>query len=46
LPEVYFDSFESDVPAAVRPAFNVLWNAFGFLQCDMYDPQGSWKGSA
>jgi len=46
LPEVYFESFDTDVPATLRPAFNVLWNAFGFLQCDMYDSQGRWKGDA
>jgi hypothetical protein len=28
----------------MRPVFNMLWNAFGFQQCDMYDGQGQWKG--
>lgn len=45
LPEIYIDSFEADVPAALFPAFNMLWNAFGFLQCDMYDAEGRWKGN-
>jgi hypothetical protein len=42
LPEVYIDSFSVDVPVAMRPVFNILWNAFGFLQCDLYDQQGRW----
>jgi hypothetical protein len=29
----------------MRPAFNMLWNAFGLLQCDMYNEQGQWMGS-
>ena len=45
LPEIYIESFEADVPAAMRPAFNMLWNAFGLLQCDMYNDLGQWKGS-
>src|SRR5665213_10933 len=44
LPELYIDSFSPDVPATLRPIFNILWNAFGFLRCDMYDEQGGWKG--
>jgi schlafen family protein len=45
LPEIYVDSFGIDVPTAMRPAFNMLWNAFGFLSCDMYDSDGRWKGA-
>jgi len=26
LPEIYVDSFDTDVPAVLRPAFNMLWN--------------------
>jgi hypothetical protein len=44
LPEVHIDNFRTDVPALMRPVFNVLWNAFGFQQCEMYDGQGVWKG--
>lgn len=46
LPEIYVESFEIDVPAIMRPTFNMLWNAFGFLGCDMYDSQGRWRGAA
>jgi hypothetical protein len=44
LPEVHIDNFRTDVPTLMRPVFNVLWNAFGFQQCEMYDGQGVWKG--
>jgi len=44
LPELYINSFRTDVPALMRPVFNMLWNAFGFQQCEMYDGQGVWKG--
>jgi hypothetical protein len=45
LPEIQIDSFDVDVPAALRPVFNVLWNAFGFGLCDMYDGQGKFRGA-
>lgn len=44
LPELYIDNFGADVPALTRSVFNLLWNAFGFQQCEMYDGQGVWKG--
>jgi hypothetical protein len=28
----------------MRPVFNMLWDALGFQQCEMYDGQGAWKG--
>ncbi len=46
LPEIYIDSFDVDVPTVMRPVFNIIWNAFGFLRCDMYDDGGRWKGEA
>jgi len=44
LPELCIDNFRADVPALMRPVFNMLWNGFGFQQCEMYDGQGVWKG--
>ncbi|MDK4728761.1 AlbA family DNA-binding domain-containing protein [Rhizobium phaseoli] len=40
LPEIYIDSFDVDVATTMRPAFNVLWNAFGHHHCDVYDANG------
>ncbi|SIO59849.1 AlbA family DNA-binding domain-containing protein [Paraburkholderia phenazinium] len=45
LPEIYLDNYDVDVPAVLRPVFNVLWNAVGLHRCDMYDSQGEWRGS-
>lgn len=45
LPEIYIDNFDVDVIDVMRPAFNTLWNAFGFMACDRYDNVGQWKAS-
>jgi len=45
LPEIYLDGYDVDVSSVMRPVFNVLWNAVGLPQCDMYDGQGKWRGS-
>jgi hypothetical protein len=44
FPELYIESFDINVPMAMRPLFNVLWNAFGFVACDMYGGDGRWRG--
>ena len=46
FPEVLIESRDVDVPAVVRPLLDVVWNSFGFPECDMYTPQGAWKGTA
>lgn len=43
LPEVYMQNYDLDVPSALHPVFNVLWNAVGLTQCDMYDSHGQWR---
>jgi hypothetical protein len=44
FPEIQVDSFDIDVPAVMRPVFNVVWNAFGLAQCEIYDGQGKLRG--
>jgi hypothetical protein len=44
FPEIYVESFDIDVPTTMRSVFNMVWNAFGLFQCDMYDGQGNWRG--
>jgi hypothetical protein len=46
LPETLLDEALDGVPALLRPSLNTLWNAYGFAQCDMYNGQGSWIGTA
>ena len=44
LPDVTFPTLEApDVPATLRPAFDVLWNAFGYSRSTSYDEKGTWK---
>ena len=45
MPEIYIDKFDVDVIDAMRPAFNTLWNAVGFMSCDRYDDVARWKAS-
>jgi hypothetical protein len=44
FPEIYIDGFDVDVPTLMRPVFNVVWNAFGLSQCEIYDSQGKLRG--
>ncbi len=46
FPEIYVDSFDVDVPAVMQPVFNVIWNAFGLAQCEIYDGQGKLRGAS
>jgi hypothetical protein len=45
-PEIYIDSFDSDLIEDMRPAFNTLWNAVGHLRCERYDDIGRWRASS
>jgi hypothetical protein len=45
LPEVMFDTEPADVPAAMRMAFNTVWNGFGYQRSEMYNDRGEWQGS-
>lgn len=45
LPEIGLEGPTLDAPTALKPVFNALWNAYGFLRCDMYDGQGIWMGN-
>ncbi len=37
LPPMVLDSFEPDVPAVFRPAFDRIWQAFGFESSSLYE---------
>jgi hypothetical protein len=40
------DAGERDVPQLVEPAFDMIWNGFGFGQSDKYDDEGRWIGTS
>ncbi len=43
LPEVVMEDFGADPGRLLRPAFDVVWNAFGLLRSLNYDDQGNWR---
>jgi Putative DNA-binding domain len=44
FPEILLERQQIDVASALRPLLNIVWNAFGLPNCDMFTPQGAWKG--
>lgn len=41
LPNVMIDSYDADVPRALKPAFDVLWNASGWPRSMGYNEDGT-----
>jgi hypothetical protein len=46
LPEVTIESDPANVPGALRPLFNTIWNGFGFQGSPKYSATGEWIGTA
>jgi len=44
LPEINLESDTQDVSDMLRPVFNQVWNAFGFMGSTKYDQNGKWIG--
>ena len=42
LAEIVIEQAGFDSAAALRPIFDMLWNAFGYERCNGYDEQGKW----
>lgn len=42
LPEVLVEDFEIDLPQAMKPAFDSMWNASGSPGSPSYDSSGKW----
>jgi hypothetical protein len=42
LPEISLESETQDVASALRPVFNQIWNAFGFMASSSFDKDGKW----
>jgi Putative DNA-binding domain len=45
LPEIVFNSFEGDVAKTLKPAFDALCNASGWMRSFNYDQDGNWRGN-
>jgi hypothetical protein len=42
LPELVIEEYGQDVATILRPAFDALWQASGFLRSGNYDDNGKW----
>jgi len=42
IPEVEIPRADADIPLALRPAFDAVWNAWGKVGSRNYDAQGNW----
>ena len=43
LPDVVIDKLDIDVPHAMKPMFDAVWNACGFPRSQNYDEGGKWN---
>ena len=46
LPDVLIEEPPSDLPRTLRPIFDAVWNACGFVQSLNYDADGNWARDA
>ena len=42
LPEVIVDNYETNPEEILRPVFDMIWNAYGYVRCFNYDENGKW----
>lgn len=45
-PDIVLKASVDNVAMHLRPAFNMIWNAFGIHPCDLYNQAGKWIGTA
>jgi hypothetical protein len=43
LPEIQVGSLDVDIPKAMKPIFDAVWNACGYPHSDNYDDKGNWN---
>jgi Schlafen, AlbA_2 len=44
LPEIIVEEFDQEPSSLLRPVFDAVWQAAGFLRSAYYDANGNWKG--
>ena len=42
LPEIIVEEYKNNTAALLRPAFDAVWQASGFLRSGNYDDNGKW----
>jgi hypothetical protein len=45
LPNLIIQDFNDDIPKALKPAYDMVWNACGYAGSFNYDENGNWKYS-
>jgi hypothetical protein len=45
-PDILLEGPGDNVTARLRPAFNMIWNAYGVHPCELYNQAGDWIGVA
>lgn len=43
LPEIMIDDFSADIPQALRPAIDIMWQASGYAGSPNFDADGNWS---
>ncbi len=43
LPDITIDDLDGDIPTILRPVFDMVWNACGYLRSFNFDEHGKWK---
>ncbi|MDA0999191.1 MAG: ATP-binding protein [bacterium] len=44
LPEAVIEDYDTDIPVALKPQFDMIWNAFGYDGSINFDAEGNWIG--
>jgi hypothetical protein len=44
LPDVFIEDSQFDAGRVLKPTFDILWNAFGFERCPLFDDDGNLLG--
>ena len=44
LPEIVISDYEYETDKLLRPAFDMVWNSFGYAASPYYDEAGKWQG--
>jgi hypothetical protein len=41
-PDIFIEDYESNLPQALHPLFDIIWNASGYMRSMNYDTEGNW----